>query len=77
MAISGYWAFGNQAKGTILANFMGVDDKSLLPKWSLLMTNIFILLQLLAGTVVRYQHYQFTILVIIFYALLPFILTFS
>ncbi|KAK0592601.1 hypothetical protein LWI29_022094 [Acer saccharum] len=51
VAISGYWAFGNQSKGTILYNFMG-DEKPLLPTWFLLMTNIFTLMQLIAITLV-------------------------
>lgn len=52
VAISGYWAFGNQAKGTVIMNFMP-DDKPLLPTWILLMTNVFTLLQVAAVTVVR------------------------
>ncbi|KAI3423042.1 Aa_trans domain-containing protein [Psidium guajava] len=52
VGISGYWAFGNQSKGTILTNFMG-ETKPLLPTWFLLITNIFCLLQLSAVTVVR------------------------
>lgn len=52
VAISGYWAFGNQAMGTVLSNFMG-DEKPLLPTWFLLMTNVFTLLQVSAVTVVR------------------------
>ena len=51
VAISGYWAFGNQAKGTVLANFM-VDEKALLPSWVLLMTNVFTLLQVSAVSLV-------------------------
>ncbi|KAK7848739.1 gaba transporter 1 [Quercus suber] len=47
VAISGYWAFGNQAMGTVLSNFMG-NGQPLLPTWFLLMTNIFILLQISA-----------------------------
>ncbi|KAJ9159841.1 hypothetical protein P3X46_025305 [Hevea brasiliensis] len=54
VAISGYWAFGNQAKGTVLMNFMP-DDKPLLPFWVLLMTNVFTLLQVAAVTVVYLQ----------------------
>ncbi|KAI9156806.1 hypothetical protein LWI28_012517 [Acer negundo] len=56
VGISGYWAFGNQAKGTILQNFM-VDDhhKPLLPIWVLLMTNVFTLLQVAAVSVVYLQ----------------------
>lgn len=51
VAISGYWAFGNQAAGTVLSNFL-VDGKSLVPKWFLLMTNVFTLLQVSAVGVV-------------------------
>nr|CAN73313.1 hypothetical protein VITISV_024339 [Vitis vinifera] len=54
VAISGYWAFGNQAKGTVLANFM-VDEKALLPSWVLLMTNVFTLLQVSAVSLVYLQ----------------------
>ncbi|XP_059434290.1 GABA transporter 1-like [Corylus avellana] len=54
VAISGYWAFGNQAKGTILANFMG-NGMHLLPTWFLLMTNVFTLLQTSAVSVVYLQ----------------------
>ncbi|OAY38943.1 GABA transporter 1 [Manihot esculenta] len=54
VAISGYWAFGNQAKGTVIMNFMP-DDKPLLPTWILLMTNVFTLLQVAAVTVVYLQ----------------------
>ncbi|XP_030965481.1 GABA transporter 1-like isoform X2 [Quercus lobata] len=54
VAISGYWAFGNQARGTVLANFM-VDEKSLLPTWVLLMTNVFTLLQVVAVTLAYLQ----------------------
>ncbi|XP_021821719.1 GABA transporter 1-like [Prunus avium] len=54
VAISGYWAFGNEAMGTVLSNFMG-DEKPLLPTWFLLMTNVFTLLQVSAVTVVYLQ----------------------
>ncbi|KAI6676595.1 hypothetical protein NL676_037391 [Syzygium grande] len=54
VGISGYWAFGNQSKGTILTNFMG-EAKPLLPIWFLLMTNIFCLLQTSAVSVVYLQ----------------------
>jgi len=52
VAISGYWAFGNESGASILANFIG-ETKPLLPKWFFLMTNIFILLQVMALTAVR------------------------
>ncbi|XP_050385555.1 GABA transporter 1-like [Argentina anserina] len=54
VAMSGYWAFGNQVMGTVLSNFMGVK-KPLLPTWFLLMTNVFTLLQVLAVTLVYLQ----------------------
>ncbi|KAJ4973569.1 hypothetical protein NE237_006743 [Protea cynaroides] len=54
VAISGYWAFGNQAQSTILSNFI-VDGNPLLPKWFLLMTNAFTLLQVSATTVIYLQ----------------------
>ncbi|KAG4908180.1 hypothetical protein AAZX31_20G175600 [Glycine max] len=54
VAISGYWAFGNESGASILANFIG-ETKPLLPKWFFLMTNIFILLQVMALTAVYLQ----------------------
>ncbi|CAA2995009.1 GABA transporter 1-like [Olea europaea subsp. europaea] len=54
VAISGYWAFGNQADGLILTNFMD-DGKPLVPKWFILMTNAFTILQLSAVAVVYLQ----------------------
>lgn len=54
VAISGYWAFGNQAEGLILSNFL-VDGKPLVPKWFIMMTNIFTILQLSAVGVVYLQ----------------------
>ncbi|XP_059628408.1 GABA transporter 1-like [Cornus florida] len=47
VAISGYWAFGNEAQASVLQNFM-VDRNPLVPKWFLLVTNIFTLLQVTA-----------------------------
>ena len=52
VAISGYWAFGNQAGATVLNSFF-LGTKPLLPKWFFLMTNILILLQAMAMTAVR------------------------
>ncbi|CAK9150513.1 unnamed protein product [Ilex paraguariensis] len=54
VAISGYWAFGNLAKGLILSNFVD-DGKPLVPKWFILMTNTFTILQLSAVAVVYLQ----------------------
>ncbi|OVA17872.1 Amino acid transporter [Macleaya cordata] len=55
VAISGYWAFGNNAAGIILTNFLDENGNSLVPKWFLLMTNVFTLLQLSAVSVVYLQ----------------------
>lgn len=54
VSISGYWAFGNLAEGLILSNFVE-DGKPLLPKWFILMTNVFTILQLSAVAVVYLQ----------------------
>ncbi|CAN1252507.1 GABA transporter 1 [Linum perenne] len=54
VAISGYWAFGNEAHGLVLSNFV-VDGKALVPKWFVLMTNVFTVLQLCAVAVVYLQ----------------------
>lgn len=54
VAISGYWAFGNQAEGLILSNFTH-NGNHLVPKWFILMTNIFTILQLSAVGVVYLQ----------------------
>ncbi|GMH11114.1 hypothetical protein Nepgr_012955 [Nepenthes gracilis] len=54
VAISGYWAFGNQSDGLVLSNFT-VDGKTLIPKWFILMTNAFVILQLSAVGVVYLQ----------------------
>ncbi|XP_057869462.1 GABA transporter 1 isoform X2 [Cryptomeria japonica] len=45
VAISGYWAFGNKADGTIFNNFVPSEGPLFLPKWFLLMANMFVLLQ--------------------------------
>ncbi|KAF4367987.1 hypothetical protein F8388_002598 [Cannabis sativa] len=55
VGVSGYWAFGNQAEGTVLSNFMGVDNKPLLPTWFLVITNVFTITQVLAVTLVYLQ----------------------
>ncbi|XVF05252.1 hypothetical protein REPUB_Repub05bG0155700 [Reevesia pubescens] len=54
VAISGYWAFGNKSEGLLLSNFLD-DGKPLVPKWFILMTNIFTILQLSAVGVVYLQ----------------------
>ncbi|XP_057869463.1 GABA transporter 1 [Cryptomeria japonica] len=45
VAISGYWAFGNKAEGNIFSNFVPSEGPLFLPKWFLLMANMFVLLQ--------------------------------
>ncbi|KAH7836539.1 hypothetical protein Vadar_002700 [Vaccinium darrowii] len=55
VAISGYWAFGNQSEGLILNNFLDEDGNALLPKSFILITNIFTILQLSAVGVVYLQ----------------------
>ncbi|XP_065867249.1 GABA transporter 1 [Euphorbia lathyris] len=54
VGISGYWAFGNKAEGLILTNFVN-NGNPLVPKWFVLMTNIFTILQLSAVGVVYLQ----------------------
>lgn len=47
VAISGYWAFGNESEGLILSNFLD-NGKPLVPKWFIFMANIFTIVQLSA-----------------------------
>lgn len=54
VAISGYWAFGNESEGLLLSNFLD-DGNPLVPKWFILMTNVFTILQLSAVGVVYLQ----------------------
>ncbi|KAL5976438.1 hypothetical protein ACLOJK_020770 [Asimina triloba] len=54
VAISGYWAFGNLSQGNILSNF-NPDGKRLVPDWFTVLTNIFMLLQLTAVSVLYLQ----------------------
>ncbi|RDY08014.1 GABA transporter 1, partial [Mucuna pruriens] len=54
VAISGYWAFGNQAEGLVLSNLVD-NEKPLVPKWFIYMTNIFTITQLSAVAVVYLQ----------------------
>eukprot|EP01018_Ginkgo_biloba_P015610 Gb_39426 [translate_table: standard] len=55
VAISGYWAFGNKASGTFYSNFIRTGQNALLPYWFLLMSNIFVILQLSVGALVYSQ----------------------
>lgn len=57
VAISGYWAFGNQAKGLVISNFLDELGMPLVPKWFVFMTNVFAILQLSAVGVVRNLYY--------------------
>ncbi|KAK6136031.1 hypothetical protein DH2020_030241 [Rehmannia glutinosa] len=50
----GYWAFGNEAQGSVLANFMP-NGMPILPKAFLLMTFVFTLVQISAVTLVYLQ----------------------
>lgn len=54
VAVSGYWSFGNQAEGLILSNFVD-NGRPLLPRWFIILTNIFTCLQLSAVAVVYLQ----------------------
>ncbi|KAG9459019.1 hypothetical protein H6P81_003527 [Aristolochia fimbriata] len=54
VSVSGYWAFGNDAAGSLMSNFI-VVGKPLLPKFFLLATNVFTLLQASAVGVVYLQ----------------------
>ncbi|KAI4383763.1 hypothetical protein MLD38_009565 [Melastoma candidum] len=54
VAISGYWAFGNQSLGLILSNFID-NGRDLVPRWFIFMTNVFTILQLSAVAVVYLQ----------------------
>ncbi|XP_012485053.2 GABA transporter 1 [Gossypium raimondii] len=54
VAITGYWAFGNHSEGLLLSNFLD-DGNPLVPKWFILMTNLFTILQLSAVGVVYLQ----------------------
>ena len=48
VAISGYWAFGNQANGNIFDNLVPNEGPQLLPQWLVGIASIAIVLQLLA-----------------------------
>ncbi|CAI9091256.1 OLC1v1026229C1 [Oldenlandia corymbosa var. corymbosa] len=54
VSVSGYWAFGNQSQQSVLSNFL-VNNKPLLPKWFLLITNVFTLVQVSAVVLVYMQ----------------------
>lgn len=58
VAISGYWAFGNESEGLILTNFVD-NGKPLVPKWFIYMTNVFTIVQLSAVGVVSINTLTF------------------
>ncbi|KAG0502788.1 hypothetical protein HPP92_002860 [Vanilla planifolia] len=54
VAISGYWAFGNQVQSNVLFNFT-TNGHMLIPKWFITMTNAFTIVQIFAVTIVYLQ----------------------
>ncbi|KAJ4979494.1 hypothetical protein NE237_010274 [Protea cynaroides] len=54
VSISGYWAFGNQAAGTLLSNFYN-NGQPLVPNWFLFMINALTLIQVSAVGLVYLQ----------------------
>lgn len=54
VAVSGYWAFGNQAQGNIFDNLAPSDAPQLLPQWLVGIASIAIVLQLLPIGLVRF-----------------------
>lgn len=58
VAISGYWAFGNQSGGLILGNFLD-GGKPLVPKWFIFTTNFLVILQQSAIAAVRISQWTF------------------
>lgn len=55
VAVTGYWAFGNNAQSNILKSFMPNEGPTLVPSWLLTLSVVFVLLQLLAIALV--MHY--------------------
>ncbi|XP_024361746.1 GABA transporter 1 isoform X2 [Physcomitrium patens] len=55
VAISGYWAFGNQVAGYVLTNLAPTDGPALVPSWLILLANGFALAQLTAVALVYSQ----------------------
>ncbi|CAL1367039.1 unnamed protein product [Linum trigynum] len=54
VGISGYWAFGDRAQGLVLSNFVD-NGRPIVPRWFVLMTNGFTMLQISAVAVVYLQ----------------------
>lgn len=55
VAISGYWAFGDQSQSNILINFVSPLGLLLVPKWFFIMINFFIIIQIFAVSVLYLQ----------------------
>lgn len=55
VAVTGYWAFGNNAQSNILKSFMPNEGPTLVPSWLLALSVVFVLLQLLAIALVYSQ----------------------
>eukprot|EP00253_Pinus_taeda_P022182 PITA_22182 len=55
VAVTGYWAFGNNAQSNILKSFMPNEGPTLVPTWLLTLSVVFVLLQLLAIALVYSQ----------------------
>ncbi|EPS64146.1 proline transporter [Genlisea aurea] len=55
VGISGYWAFGNQAQGTVLSNFILPDGDSLLPRWFIFFTSALVFVQGVPATLIYLQ----------------------
>eukprot|EP00253_Pinus_taeda_P000834 PITA_00834 len=55
VAVSGYWAFGNQAAGNIFSNFAPTGERSLIPNWLLFIANMCVIVQLFAFVLVYSQ----------------------
>ncbi|KAG6551624.1 hypothetical protein Mapa_006703 [Marchantia paleacea] len=55
VAISGYWAFGNLAAGSIFTNFLSADGTPLVPKWLIVLPNVLCIAQLLSVSIIYCQ----------------------
>ncbi|XP_076922060.1 GABA transporter 1-like isoform X2 [Bidens hawaiensis] len=55
VAVSGYWAFGNESASVVLSNFIDNDGNPLVPRWFIMMINIFVIFQLSAVAAVYLQ----------------------
>ena len=48
VAISGYWAFGNESAGNVMSNLAPSGMPALVPNWLIFVANMCIIIQLLA-----------------------------